>query len=89
MTTLNTDHIKLAAQTRLLGKVVHYDVLVNDKKIGGVLAELHTSEQRVEALILGIGVNVNISCNARVLRRGAPQNVSRLCLISMFSAMSD
>jgi BirA family biotin operon repressor/biotin-[acetyl-CoA-carboxylase] ligase len=40
------------------------DVLVNDKKIGGILAELHASGVRVESLILGVGVNVNISRNA-------------------------
>jgi BirA family biotin operon repressor/biotin-[acetyl-CoA-carboxylase] ligase len=40
------------------------DVLLNDKKIGGVRAELQASGARVEALILGVGVNVNISRNA-------------------------
>ena len=39
------------------------DVLVNDKKIGGVLAELHASRAQVESLILGVGINVNISRN--------------------------
>jgi BirA family biotin operon repressor/biotin-[acetyl-CoA-carboxylase] ligase len=39
------------------------DVLVNDKKIGGVLAELHASGARVDSLILGMGINVNISRN--------------------------
>ncbi len=37
------------------------DVLVNDKKIGGVLAELHTSGAQVASLVLGVGMNVNIS----------------------------
>ena len=36
------------------------DVLVNDKKIAGVLAELHTHEKRVDHLVLGMGVNLNI-----------------------------
>lgn len=36
------------------------DVLVHDKKIGGILADVQTSDGRVKALILGIGVNLNI-----------------------------
>lgn len=36
------------------------DVLVNDKKIAGVLAEVQTQDGQVEQLILGIGVNLNI-----------------------------
>jgi BirA family biotin operon repressor/biotin-[acetyl-CoA-carboxylase] ligase len=39
------------------------DVLVNDRKIGGVLAELHASGARVESLVLGVGINVNINRN--------------------------
>ncbi len=40
------------------------DVLVNDKKIGGILAELQASGTRVESLIVGVGINVNIDRNA-------------------------
>jgi BirA family biotin operon repressor/biotin-[acetyl-CoA-carboxylase] ligase len=36
------------------------DVLVNDKKIGGVLAEVQMHDGKIEHLILGIGVNLNI-----------------------------
>lgn len=36
------------------------DVLVKDKKIGGILAEVQTHDGRVEALVMGIGVNLNI-----------------------------
>ena len=36
------------------------DVLVNDKKIAGVLSEVQTRDGRIDSLILGIGVNVNI-----------------------------
>ena len=39
------------------------DVLVDDKKIGGVLAELQVIGGRVDSLIVGVGVNVNISRN--------------------------
>ncbi|MGE0824860.1 MAG: biotin--[acetyl-CoA-carboxylase] ligase [Candidatus Binatia bacterium] len=37
------------------------DVLLNDKKIGGILAEVQFSDAHVSAVILGIGVNLNIS----------------------------
>jgi BirA family biotin operon repressor/biotin-[acetyl-CoA-carboxylase] ligase len=36
------------------------DVLVADKKIAGVLAEIQAHAQRVDHLILGMGVNLNI-----------------------------
>lgn len=36
------------------------DVLVNDKKIGGILADVHTHGGHLEALTMGIGVNLNI-----------------------------
>jgi len=36
------------------------DVLVADKKIAGVLAEVQVRDGRVEHLILGVGVNLNI-----------------------------
>jgi BirA family biotin operon repressor/biotin-[acetyl-CoA-carboxylase] ligase len=36
------------------------DVLLADKKVAGVLAELHTARGKVEALVLGIGVNLNV-----------------------------
>ena len=36
------------------------DVLVNDKKIAGVLADIQLAHGRVECVILGIGVNLNI-----------------------------
>jgi BirA family biotin operon repressor/biotin-[acetyl-CoA-carboxylase] ligase len=37
------------------------DVLLAGRKVAGVLAELQTIGERVETLVLGIGVNVNIS----------------------------
>lgn len=36
------------------------DVLVNDKKIAGVLAEVQAHDGRVEQVILGMGVNLNL-----------------------------
>ncbi len=35
------------------------DVLVNDKKVCGILAEMQTSATTLHAIILGIGVNIN------------------------------
>ena len=36
------------------------DVLLSNKKVAGVLAELQMIGERVETLVLGIGVNINI-----------------------------
>jgi BirA family biotin operon repressor/biotin-[acetyl-CoA-carboxylase] ligase len=35
------------------------DVLVNQKKVGGVLAETHWMNDHVDALVLGIGINIS------------------------------
>ena len=40
------------------------DVLVAGRKVAGVLAELQALGERVETLVLGIGVNVNVSQNS-------------------------
>ena len=39
------------------------DILVNDKKICGILCELHTKHHTVDYIIVGIGVNVNLSAD--------------------------
>jgi BirA family transcriptional regulator, biotin operon repressor / biotin---[acetyl-CoA-carboxylase] ligase len=36
------------------------DVLLTDKKVAGMLAELHAVGGKVEVLVLGIGVNLNV-----------------------------
>jgi BirA family biotin operon repressor/biotin-[acetyl-CoA-carboxylase] ligase len=36
------------------------DVLVNDHKIAGVLTDVHIQDDRVEHLVVGLGVNLNI-----------------------------
>jgi BirA family transcriptional regulator, biotin operon repressor / biotin---[acetyl-CoA-carboxylase] ligase len=36
------------------------DVLVTDKKIAGVLADVRVHEERIDYLILGMGINLNI-----------------------------
>jgi BirA family biotin operon repressor/biotin-[acetyl-CoA-carboxylase] ligase len=50
------------------------DVLVADKKIAGVLAEVQTHDRKVEHLILGMGVNLNIDRPAmdRLFGEAAP-----------------
>ncbi|OGL20091.1 MAG: biotin--[acetyl-CoA-carboxylase] ligase [Candidatus Rokubacteria bacterium RIFCSPLOWO2_12_FULL_69_21] len=40
------------------------DILVNRKKVAGVLAELATSGDRLDYLILGVGVNLNVESRA-------------------------
>ena len=39
------------------------DVLLNGKKVCGILAQMKTSASRVDFIILGIGINVNINYN--------------------------
>ena len=38
------------------------DILVNGKKVAGILTELNAELDRIKYLILGIGVDVNLSC---------------------------
>lgn len=35
------------------------DLVIEDRKLAGILAESHISEGRIDALIIGIGINVN------------------------------
>jgi BirA family biotin operon repressor/biotin-[acetyl-CoA-carboxylase] ligase len=39
------------------------DVLLNGKKVCGILAQMKTSASRVDFIILGIGINININYN--------------------------
>ena len=39
------------------------DVLLNKKKICGILAQMKTSANGIDFVVLGIGINVNIGCN--------------------------
>lgn len=45
------------------GLKVHFkhpnDLLINKKKVGGILSEAHIKKNRIEFVILGIGINVN------------------------------
>ena len=39
------------------------DVLLNKKKVCGILAQMKTSSNRIDFVVLGIGINVNIGYN--------------------------
>ncbi|MBN2429466.1 MAG: biotin--[acetyl-CoA-carboxylase] ligase [Deltaproteobacteria bacterium] len=39
------------------------DILLNGKKIGGVLNELCASQEKINYLVLGLGVNLNMTCD--------------------------
>lgn len=39
------------------------DLLINDKKVGGILTEMKTSGDKIKFVILGIGLNINMSRN--------------------------
>ena len=40
------------------------DVLINDKKVCGILTELNTSANKIEFVVVGIGINANIDSRA-------------------------
>jgi len=40
------------------------DLMVSDKKIGGILTELKTDHSRIISAIVGIGINVNVDIDA-------------------------
>lgn len=63
------------------------DVLIHEKKVAGILAELAADDRRIKHLILGIGLNVNLeaemlppelSKSATSLKIESGRNVSRL-----------
>jgi len=49
------------------------DLLINDKKIGGILCEQTTTAERTMAIVIGIGLNINAALNdfPEDLRQGA------------------
>jgi BirA family biotin operon repressor/biotin-[acetyl-CoA-carboxylase] ligase len=62
------------------------DILVNDKKIGGILTELNAEQDKINFAIIGIGINVNtqksiLPPNASSLSYEAKKNFSRIDLV--------
>ena len=66
------------------------DILVNRKKVGGVLAETRWLEERADALVVGIGVNLtpaaipqemNLRFPATCLESEAGQTIDRLAFL--------
>ncbi len=62
------------------------DLLVNNRKLGGILTELNAEMDRVKFVIVGIGINVNTSSHqlpplATSLKQEAKRNFSRIEMI--------
>ncbi len=69
------------------------DCLINKKKIGGILLELEAELDRINFVILGLGINVNqtqkdfprhLRKNATSLRIELKRNVKRVLLLRLF-----
>ena len=65
------------------------DLLLDGKKLGGILTEMHADTSMVRFVIVGIGINVNqerlpgeLSSIATSLRAATGQNISRLELLA-------
>jgi BirA family transcriptional regulator, biotin operon repressor / biotin---[acetyl-CoA-carboxylase] ligase len=53
-------HTAIAAQTGLVPELKWpNDLILNDKKLGGILTEMHAEPNQVRFVIVGIGINVN------------------------------
>ncbi len=64
------------------------DILINDKKAGGILLEISAEMDRVKFIILGIGINVNqdkfpgeLKGKATSLKKEKGKEISRLSLL--------
>jgi len=62
------------------------DILINDKKIAGILTELSAEMDRVRFLVIGIGINVNtplsqLPPNATSIKNEIGQKSSRIDLV--------
>lgn len=65
------------------------DLMLNEKKLGGILTEMHADTSMVRFVIVGIGINVNqekfpgeLSAIATSLREETGRNISRLELLA-------
>jgi BirA family biotin operon repressor/biotin-[acetyl-CoA-carboxylase] ligase len=62
------------------------DIMLNNKKIGGILVEMNAEMDMVKFIIVGMGINVNssrasLSQNATSLKEETAQEVNRLLLL--------
>lgn len=62
------------------------DLIMSDKKVGGILTELNAEMDRVKFVIIGIGLNVNntkssLTAGATSLKQEKGENVSRIDLL--------
>ena len=62
------------------------DILVRDKKLCGILTELKAESDRIDFVVLGVGVNANTSekslpLNATSIKKEANRTISRLDLV--------
>jgi BirA family biotin operon repressor/biotin-[acetyl-CoA-carboxylase] ligase len=51
------------------------DILVRERKVAGILTELHAELDRVNYVILGIGVNVNLVASDFTTRTKKSRNL--------------
>jgi BirA family biotin operon repressor/biotin-[acetyl-CoA-carboxylase] ligase len=74
------------------------DITIGGKKVGGILAEMSCDIDRVDHIVLGIGVNVNTECSllpeptrgiATSLAEGCGEYVSRVRLVQSLLAEFD
>lgn len=67
----------------LIGKSVHIkwpnDILIDGRKVAGILAEMSTEMDSVEFLILGVGINVNTDANDFPPELGETATSLRIC----------
>ena len=62
------------------------DLLIQDKKVAGILTELSAEMDRVRFIVIGVGLNVNSSLkqlppNATSLKQASGKNLSRVVLL--------
>jgi BirA family biotin operon repressor/biotin-[acetyl-CoA-carboxylase] ligase len=90
------DRFQIYSQVRLKWP---NDVLINDKKVSGILTEMKTAGNKVEFVIIGIGININMQKNdfsppleeiATSLRIEMGKTIDRVGLtVKLFEIMAD
>ncbi len=83
-------HVAIQAQTGLVPELKWpNDLLLNGKKMGGILTEMHAEPNAVRFVIVGMGINVNqekfpaeLSANATSIRRESGRMTYRLELLA-------